>query len=94
MATVYPYYNVNNEKFFLLHGIGGNGKSAYLRHFATLLGERYGGINLKLMATGNFDANSANSLLMGKLVVNNPETDFENPKFLEPLKKVATVRCS
>jgi energy-coupling factor transporter ATP-binding protein EcfA2 len=90
MATVYPYYNVNNEKFFLLHGIGGNGKSTYLRHFATLLGERYGGINLKLMATGNFDANSANSLLMGKLVVNNPETDFENPKFLEPLKKVAT----
>lgn len=90
LATVYPYFKRNNEKFFVLKGPGGNGKGKYLTHFTALLGDKYGTVDLDGMVSSGFDRNNAISLLHGKLVVSAPEAKLKEPKFISELKRIAT----
>jgi hypothetical protein len=90
LATVYPFYKRNFEKYFILKGSGGNGKSFYMRHLRKLMGDKFAVIDLDAMIAGGFEKSSAIAKLSNKLVVQAPETNLENPKFLNQLKKIAT----
>lgn len=90
MATVYPYYKRNNEKFFILKGSGGNGKSTYMEHFDKLIGGKFGTVDLAGLAATGFERTNAIGRMQGKLVLQANETDMTEPKFVAELKKIAT----
>jgi hypothetical protein len=90
LATVYPYYKRGNEKFFILKGPGGNGKSTYMEHFRSLIGAKFGVIDMVGLASTGFERMSATSRIRGKLVVQAPETDLESPRFVDGLKRIAS----
>lgn len=93
LATVYPYFKRGNEKFFILQGTGGNGKSMYMRHFPVFLGEsKFGIVDLKGMGGTGFDRSSAIAMLQGKLVLQSPESKVEaDSKYINELKSIATA---
>jgi hypothetical protein len=90
LASVYPFFRPNAEKFFILKGRGGNGKSTYLNYFKTLLKDKFGIVDLEVMAGSGFERSSAIAQLAGNLVVQAPETDLSKPNFLSQLKRIAT----
>lgn len=91
LATVYPYFKRSNEKFFVLGGPGGNGKTTYLDHFNAFLGRKCETVDLNSMGGSGHERLSATAMLKGKLVYRAPEVDLNNPKFLSELKKIATA---
>lgn len=91
LATVYPYFKRSSEKFFVLKGCGGNGKSRFIRHFETLLGNKFTVVELAGMVGSGFDRSNAIGRLQGKHVLQAPETNLNNPKFVSELKRIATA---
>ena len=92
LATVYPYFKINNEKFFVFRGPGGNGKGTYMEHFMPLLGEeKFGPVDIKsLAASGSFDRSNAIASLRRLLVISTPEVSLDQPKALSELKSIAS----
>ena len=101
LATVYPYYKMSNEHFFILKGVGGTGKTRYMEHFAALLGSgtlqaggaKYAPISLEMLASrSGFESNNAAMNIQGKLVLHSPEVKMSmGTQYLAELKKIATA---
>lgn len=91
MATVYPYYKYSNEKFFILKGIGGTGKSRYMEHFKTLIGNKYSAVDLAGLASAGFERSTAIARLQSKLVLHAPDSKMSAAdKIVNELKRLAT----
>jgi hypothetical protein len=94
LATVYPYYKRSNEKFFLLKGVAGNGKSSYMEHFPALIGDgdKYSALDLELLGTKGHTRDSAVAGIQGKLVLHSPDTNMQTAEqFKSELKRLATA---
>ncbi|MCL2806655.1 MAG: hypothetical protein FWD27_00600 [Coriobacteriia bacterium] len=91
LATVYPYYKRGNEKFFVLKGAGGSGKSSYIEHFECLLGDKYSVTDFSGLSSQGHERYQANARLQNKLVLHAPESKMSGAdKFMSELKKLAT----
>jgi hypothetical protein len=97
LATVYPYFKRSSEKFFILKGPGGTGKSRYMEHFPILLGEggtggKYATVDLVMLASSSFDRGNAIADLQGRLVLHSPDARMSMAdKFVNELKNIATA---
>lgn len=91
LATVYPYFRDSSEKFFILKGVGGTGKSAFMKHFEVIMGDKYGTIDWEGLQSKTYERWSAISNLQGKLVMHSSDTKMTTANAISTdLKKLAT----